>query len=214
MTKKYSTKKALVASLLCLALCFSMLIGTTFAWFTDSVTSGSNVIKTGNLDIVLEYWDGDSWEDAEGNIIPFVAADGRAQSDILWEPGCTYKMAPIRVRNEGSLNAKILITINGITGDSKLLEVINFNTTINNIPQSVLEGSAGNQLAQFEGKTVDIMYGMTEGNIVFDWSLAGKGTTTPGTGHTDTSPEFTISAHMAEEAGTEYMNPTYCKCPW
>ena len=206
MTKKHSTKRSLIASVLLLALCITSFVGTTFAWFTDSVTSGSNVIKTGNLDIVLEYWDGDSWEDAEGNIIPFVAADGRAQSDILWEPGCTYKMAPIRVRNEGSLNAKILITINGVTGDSKLLEVINFNTTINNIPQSVLEGSAGNQLAQFEGKTVNIMYGMKEGNIVFDWSLAGKGTTTPGTGHTDTSPEFTISAHMDEKAGNEYQN--------
>ena len=206
MTKKYSTKKALIASVLMLALCFTTFIGTTFAWFTDTVTSGSNVIKTGNLDIVLEYWDGDSWEDAEGHIIPFVAADGRDQSNILWEPGCTYNMAPIRVRNEGSLNAKILITINGITGDAKLLEVINFKTNINNIPESVLNGSAGNQLQRFEDAQVDIMYGMPEGNIVFDWSLAGKGTTTPGTGHTDTSPEFTISAHMAEEAGNEYMN--------
>ena len=206
MTKKYSTKKALIASVLMLAICFTMLIGTTFAWFTDSVTSGNNVIKTGNLDIVLEYWDGDSWEDAEGHIIPFVAADGRAQSDILWEPGCTYNMAPIRVRNEGSLNAKILITINGVTGDAKLLDVINFKTNINNIPESVLNGSAGNQLQRFEDAQVDIMYGMPEGNIVFDWSLAGKGTTTPGTGHTDTSPEFTISAHMSEEAENEYMN--------
>ena len=206
MTTKYSTKKALVASVLMLTLCFTMLLGTTFAWFTDSATSGSNVIKTGNLDVVLEYWDGDSWEDAEGNIIPFVAADGREQSNILWEPGCTYKMAPFRVRNEGSLNAKILITINGVTGNAKLLEVISFKNTVNNIPASVLNGSAGNQLQRFEGATLDIMYGMPEGNIVFDWSLAGKGTTTPGTGHTDTSPEFTISAHMAEEAGNEYMN--------
>ena len=208
MTKKYSTKNALIASVLVLALCVSMLVGTTYAWFTDSVTSGSNVIKTGSLDIVLEYWDGDSWEDAEGNIIPFVAADGRAQNDILWEPGCTYNMAPIRVRNEGSLNAKILIMINGVTGDSKLLEVIDFKTNINNIPASVLNGSAGNQLQRFEGATLDIMYGMPEGNIVFDWSLAGKGTTTPGTGHTDTSPEFTMTAHMAEEAGNEYMDLT------
>ena len=49
------------------------------------------------------------------------------------------------------------------------------------------------------------MYGIPEGDLVFDWSLAGKGTVTPGTGHTDTSPEFTISAHMSEEAGNEYQ---------
>ena len=58
MTKKYSTKKALVASVLSLVLCFSMLIGTTFAWFTDSVTSAGNIIKTGNLDVEMYWADG------------------------------------------------------------------------------------------------------------------------------------------------------------
>ena len=202
MTKK-TTKRALLMSALSILMCVSMLIGSTFAWFTDSVTSGSNIIKSGTLDIVLEYWDGENWIDAEGKVIPFVAADGR--SEILWEPGCTYKMAPIRVRNEGSLNAKILILISGVTGDAKLLETIEFKNRINNIPQSVLNGSAGNQLSRFEGAELGFMYGMPEGNIVFDWSLAGKGTVTPGTGHTDTSPEFTISGHMAEEAGNEYQ---------
>lgn len=204
--KKNNTKRALLISALSLLLCLSMFVGSTFAWFTDSVTSGNNIIKSGTLDIVLEYWDGESWVDAEGQIIPFVAADGREQSQILWEPGCTYKMAPFRVRNEGSLNAKILILINGITGDEKLMEVIELKTGINNIPESLLNGSAGNVFKKFEGTQVDIIYGMPEGNIVFDHSLAGKGTVTPGTGHTDTSPEFTISGHMAEEAGNEYQN--------
>lgn len=201
-------RKALFFSVVALIICIIMLLGATYAWFSDSATSPDNNIQTGNLDIVLEYWDGTTWVDAEENVIPFVAADGRDQSEILWEPGCTYNMAPFRVRNEGSLCAKILITINGISGDAKLLEVIDFETTINNIPASVLNGSAGNQLQQFEDATVNIMTGMPEGDIVFDWSLAGKDTTTPGTGHTDTSPEFTISAHMAEEAGNEYMNLT------
>lgn len=206
MKQGKNTKKALLASILSLVLCLTMLIGTTFAWFTDSVTSGSNIIKSGNLDLVLEYWDGDSWENAEGEVIPFVAADGRAQDKILWEPGCTYEMAPFRVRNEGSLFAKLIITINGITGDEKLMEVINLKTKINNIPDSVLNGSAANVMQRFEDAEVDIYYGTPDGNVVFDWSLAGKGITSPGTGHTDTSPEFTISGHMAEEAGNEYQN--------
>lgn len=203
--KKQSTRRALLASVLSLLLCVSMLVGTTFAWFTDSVTSGNNIIKAGNLDIVLEYWDGTNWVDGEGKIIPFVAADGRAQDQILWEPGCTYRMAPFRVRNVGNLSAKILITISGVTGDAKLLEVIQWKTGVNNIPASVLNGSAGNQLQRFEGAELDIMYGTPDGNIVFDWSLAGKDVVTPGTGHTDTSPEFTMSGHMAEEAGNEYQ---------
>lgn len=202
---KRSIRRSLTLSALTIVLCLAMLIGTTFAWFTDSVTSGSNIIKAGNLDIVLEYWDGDSWVDGEGKIIPFVAADGRAQDQILWEPGCTYQMAPFRVRNVGNLSAKILITIDGVTGDAKLLEVIQWKTGIKNIPASVLNGSAGNQLQRFEGSEQNILYGTPDGNIVFDWSLAGKGETTPGTGHTDTSPEFTISGHMAEEAGNEYQ---------
>lgn len=205
MTKKNSTKKALVASLLSLMLCFSMLIGTTFAWFTDSVTSGSNVIQSGTLDIVLEYWDGDSWENADGAVIPFVTADGRAQDQILWEPGCTYEMAPFRVRNEGTLNAKIIISLNGITGDEKLMEVIELKTRVNNVPDSLLNGSAGNVFGRFEDAELDIFYGTPDGNVVFDHSLAGKGQITAGTGHTDTSPEFTIVGHMAEEAGNEYQ---------
>lgn len=206
MTKKHNTQKALIASLLSLLLCFSMLIGTTYAWFTDTVTSGSNVIQSGNLDIVLEYWDGDSWEDADGRVIPFVAADGRSQDQILWEPGCTYELAPFRVRNVGNLNAKIIILLNGVTGDEKLMEVIELKTRINNIPESLLNGSGGNVFQRFEDAEVGILYGMPEGNVIFDHSLAGKGQVTLGTGHTDTSPEFTIFGHMAKEAGNEYQN--------
>ncbi len=203
MTKQKSTKRALLLSTLSLLLCVSMLIGTTYAWFTDSVTSGSNLIKAGNLDIVMEYWDGDSWEDAEGKVIPFVAADGR--SEILWEPGCTYELAPFRIRNEGNLSTKLLVLLNGVKGDEKLMEVITFKTRINNIPESALNGSAANVFQKFENAEVDVLYGMPEGNVLFDWSLAGKGETTPGTGHTDTSPEFTVFGHMAEEAGNEYQ---------
>ena len=50
MTKTRNTKRALLASALALLVCVSMLIGSTFAWFTDSVTSGRNTIQSGNLD--------------------------------------------------------------------------------------------------------------------------------------------------------------------
>ena len=52
---KKTTKRALVSSVLALLLCLTMLIGSTYAWFTDSVTSGINNIVAGNLDIELEY---------------------------------------------------------------------------------------------------------------------------------------------------------------
>ena len=204
--KAKNIRRALLLSALSVLLCVSMLIGTTFAWFTDSVTSGSNIIQSGKLDIVLEYWNGSTWVDAEGKVIPFVAADGREQSQILWEPGCTYELAPFRVRNEGNLNTKFIILLNGVTGDEKLMEVIELKTRFNNFPESMLNGSAGNVYRRFEDAEYGIMYGMDVGNVIFDESVAAKGQITAGTGHTDTSAEFTIVGHMAEEAGNEYQN--------
>ena len=55
MTNVRSTKKTLLMSAVCLFLCMAMLIGTTYAWFTDSVSSENNLIMSGNLDIELEY---------------------------------------------------------------------------------------------------------------------------------------------------------------
>ena len=52
MNKKV-TKRALFLSFVSMFLCFTMLIGTTYAWFTDSVSSGMNTIVAGNLDVEL-----------------------------------------------------------------------------------------------------------------------------------------------------------------
>ena len=95
MTKRKSTKSALITSVLALFLCFAMLLGSTFAWFTDSAASGSNVIKSGNLDIKVEYTlDGENWKDLDG-------ADDLFQKG-LWEPGHTEVVA-LRITNNGSL---------------------------------------------------------------------------------------------------------------
>jgi len=105
MTNK-NTRRAFLASLMALLLCVSSLLGTTYAWFTDSVTSGNNVIKSGNLDIKLEYWDGDSWED--------VAGKDDILTNELWEPGVT-EVAYLKVKNAGSLSFKYQLGINIIS---------------------------------------------------------------------------------------------------
>ena len=51
--KNFSSKRALLLSLLSMVICVSMLIGSTFAWFTDSATANVNEIKSGNLDVEL-----------------------------------------------------------------------------------------------------------------------------------------------------------------
>jgi len=103
MTQTKSTKRALLSSVLALFLCFSMLLGTTFAWFTDSVTSANNVIQSGNLDIELEYWDGSAWVDVNGK--------DDILTNTLWEPGVT-EVAYLRVANAGSLALKYQLGIN------------------------------------------------------------------------------------------------------
>ncbi len=99
MMKTKSTKRALLSSVLALVLCVSMLIGSTFAWFTDNVTSGNNIIKSGNLDIVLEYsTDGDIWNTVDATTKVF-------NDEALWEPG-HREVVMFRVRNAGTLHLK------------------------------------------------------------------------------------------------------------
>ena len=130
MNESTKTKKALRGSLLALFLCIVLLIGTTFAWFTDTASTGVNKIQSGNLDVALQMQNADgSWVSAEGQTLTFKTKDNRAAEDILWEPGCTYELPALRVVNNGNLALKYKIKITGIQGDEKLNEVIDW--TIN-----------------------------------------------------------------------------------
>ena len=67
MNNKKTTKRALLSSVMAIVLCLAMLIGTTFAWFTDSASTAVNKIQAGNLKVDLEMsTDGTNWESAEG----------------------------------------------------------------------------------------------------------------------------------------------------
>ena len=127
MNESVKTKKALRGSLFALFLCIILLIGTTFAWFTDTASTGVNKIQSGNLDVDLQMKDANGkWVSAEGKTIDFVKASGHENEAILWEPGCTYELPALRVVNKGNLALKYKIKINGIQGDEKLNEVINW----------------------------------------------------------------------------------------
>ena len=107
MQKSKSTRSALLCSVLATVLCAAMLVGTTFAWFTDSVTSGRNRIAAGNLDV--ELYHGDALDETvNGATDLFTNADGSA---ILWEPGA-IACENFKVANEGSLALKYQLSIN------------------------------------------------------------------------------------------------------
>ena len=103
------TKRALLASVLSLVICAAMLVGTTFAWFTDSVTSGKNTIVAGNLDVELEY----ATVDTTGALTDWTSVDGATDlfADGLWEPGYA-QVVYLRVSNLGTLALKYQFSLN------------------------------------------------------------------------------------------------------
>ncbi len=138
MTKTHS-KKALLSSAFALVLSVAMLIGTTFAWFTDTASTAVNKIQSGNLDVALEMLDTaqNKWVTAEGETLNFVKA-GNVDEEVLWEPGATYKLPKLRVVNNGNLALKYKIVISGAKDanldngidDLKLLDVIDWTYKI------------------------------------------------------------------------------------
>lgn len=102
MTSVKLTKRSLFVTLVSIFLCVCAFVGTTFAWFTDSETSGTSIISSGNLDLELSYWDGDSWEDAV-DVSLF-------EPDALWEPGHT-ETAYLQIENVGDLAFTYLFAV-------------------------------------------------------------------------------------------------------
>ncbi|MBD9207131.1 MAG: hypothetical protein EGQ40_04895 [Clostridiales bacterium] len=138
MSNKKATKRALLTSITALAMCVVMLVGTTFAWFTDTATANVNKIQAGNLNVALEMLDGTNWVTAEGQTLNFVKAAGGESQAILWEPGAEYKLPELRVRNDGNLALKYEVAITGAVdatpnngvNDLELLDVITFSASI------------------------------------------------------------------------------------
>ena len=179
MTKEKSTKRALVSSALAILMCMAMLIGTTFAWFTDTASTAVNKIQSGTLKVGLEMatkWDNDGnptqWDTAEGEMLTFKTVDNRESEKILWEPGCTYELPELRVVNEGSLALKYKVVITGIQGDSRLNEVIDWTMTLDGADYVV---GSEHSLKAMDGDNMD-----------FD--------------------VLTIKGHMQEGAGNEYQD--------
>ena len=108
MTSSKSTKRALVSSALAILMCVAMLIGTTFAWFTDTASTAVNKIVSGNLkvDIIGEN------SDSHISTLNFQKAAGAQGEQILWEPGCRYLTEGFRIANKGNLALKWKAEIN------------------------------------------------------------------------------------------------------
>ena len=184
MNNKRATKRALLTSVMALVMCVVMLVGTTFAWFTDTASTGVNKIQAGNLDIELQMKDKEgNWVNAEGKTLPFLV-EGKIPTEgtqILWEPGCTYYVPAVRVLNKGNLAVKFEYVINALGVTGKLADAL----------------SPVFKIFDAEGKMIDIPDDMVDpfGELII---------LKPG----EASPAWSFGYHMDENAGNEYQNAT------
>ena len=185
MTNRKSTKRALLGSVVAMVLCLAMLVGATFAWFTDTASTGVNKIQAGNLDVQLVDENGNS---LEGKTLEFKKAANAAEGEaVLWEPGCTYELPAVYVKNNGKLALKYKVAITGINGSAKLNEVIDW--TINDADLSADHSlSAG---ATSEALTIKGHMKESAGNEYMNESIDGIAITVYATQDTVESDSFT-----------------------
>ncbi len=185
MTNRKTTKKALLGSLLALVLCFSMLVGTTFAWFTDNEVIAGNKIQAGTLDITI---------DQETNLF---------KVDALWEPGYSEPVGTT-LKNIGNLWLKYTFSIDN---------VIAVDGEYNNKDDDAQpdDGPDGSNLPD----VIEVYVGTDKADMVpanylgtlqdlidaDDFGINDAGILEPGQ-----SAPINLIFFMTEEAGNEYMN--------
>ena len=180
-------RRPLLKSFLALLLCLSLLIGSTFAWFTDSVTSSGNIIKSGNLDVEM-YWsdrllsvDSPEWQNADG--VPVFDYSN-------WEPGYT-QVRYVKISNEGSLALKWLLSIETEAQLGTIAEVIDVYY-INPVSSAItsLDGLTPVGIL----KDVIAGHSSTSGNLLPKSAQGGN------------TAILAIAFHMQESAGNDYMS--------
>ena len=108
---------SLIFNVLAIVIVSAILIGSTFAWFTDTAISSENKIQAGTLKIDLELLDQENgWVSIKTNSDPIFNYD-------KWEPGYT-DIKILKIENEGSLALQWKAKFVSQNPLSKLAEVI------------------------------------------------------------------------------------------
>lgn len=183
--RKSVLRKALFSSAISLILCCAMLVGTTFAWFTDSVTSSNNIIKSGTLDVEM-YW-------ADGKTVPASATWTDASTGAIfnydkWEPGYV-DVKHIKVENKGTLALKYQLNIVANGEVSALSDVIDVYYS--------------DPAEQIDDRN-DLANKTSIGTLTN--ALAAMSSTASGSLKAGESDIVTIALKMQETAGNEYQN--------
>ena len=189
-----STKKSLFTSTVALLLCFVMLMGTTFAWFTDEITSTGNIIQAGTLDANM-YWSEDLLPTNSDNLIAegwYNAATTKVFDYNNWEPGFS-QFRYVLIENAGSLDFKWHLTIDAEGKVTELAEVIE----VYYITDIESEVTKKDLIADNYVGTLDEVLSRKDSN--------------DGTLKSGERVLLAIAFHMQETAGNEYQNKVLCE---
>ena len=207
MTATKTTKIAALVTAICLILSSVMMLGKTYAWFTDEAKSGDNVITSGTLDIEMSYSDkiDGTYTNVEGEgVDPIFSYD-------LWEPGYT-QVRYIKIANNGNLALKYKLTL---TTDETATLVDNEEVKLS----EVIDVYVGTSEVKSRGDLVNMKKVGTLADLIADEDGAAYGIMLPAKGAADVelNPEdahlvttgaqtYCVVLHMQEDAGNEYQN--------
>ena len=154
--QKSNTRRTLTLSIMAICLCCVMLVGATFAWFTDTATSGVNKIQSGNLDLNVEYnltGKVDDWKD--------LTKDTQLFEGGLFEPGYTRVVA-FRVKNAGNLALKYAVNMNLVSETN--------GTNVYNKPFKLSDYLTVNTIADATAEQFDAAFANRTNSAALDWT--------------------------------------------
>ncbi len=205
MKKTVSIKQRLIASVLVLAMLVTSFIGTTFAWFTDSVTSAGNTIQSGNLSVDLLHKVEDDWVSLK------TQPDHKVFNYDKWEPGYT-QLETLKIVNLGSLALQYRLSIEVADGTAvdgkngeKLADVIEVFVIDSESTESGYEDIKSNDKWSYKGTLSEVL---KNPSTFVGGQLLPTGKVLDGTEADSVAvgnKTFKIALHMSTSAGNEYQ---------
>lgn len=182
-----STKRSFITSLISLVVCITMLIGTTFAWFTDTASSTGNKIKAGKLDVQLLMYENENYVDISNDERAIFGGENSLiaqnnNSNTLWEPGKT-QVAYLAIKNNGNLALKYKVALD-----------------VKNVSKDMYKAMEYAIIPDKQGP--DSVTDWTSGSSVSDGTQTVSGDVSLPAGEIH---YFALAVHMKEEAGNEYQ---------
>lgn len=187
---KRTTKAAIVLSVLSMIICITLLIGTTFAWFTDTAKNTANRIEAGSLEVklLMDKTGNGNYTDISNGIGDIF---NEAGNGIDWEPGKT-EIVYLAVENAGSLDVKYNLLLN--VTDNSIAAALEY---------AIIDGAKVADLASVsDWESLTQLAGAELGDLEDGAVVASSNNEL-----LDTNTKyFALAIHMKEDSGNVYQN--------